>query len=193
MGIGNLTELTDVDSAGVNFLLLGICEELGIRSVLTTQVINWARTTVAECDIARRLVRYANQKGVPPKNLSGDLVSLRDTRLLAYDDQQLQELATSIKDNNYRLFRTASELHLLGSGHKFSDADPFQLFDQLAAMQPKNLDASHAFYLGYELCKAMIAMQLGKNYVQDEALDWGHLTIDETNRHRLSKKYRKES
>ena len=42
MGIGNLTELTDVDSAGVNFLLLAICQELGIRSVLTTQVINWA-------------------------------------------------------------------------------------------------------------------------------------------------------
>ena len=41
MGIGNLTELTDVDSAGVNVLLLALCEELGIRSVLTTQVINW--------------------------------------------------------------------------------------------------------------------------------------------------------
>ncbi|MCE9547045.1 MAG: DUF6513 domain-containing protein, partial [Planctomycetia bacterium] len=46
MGIGNLTELTDVDSAGVNVLLLGICQELGIRQVLTTQVINWARTSV---------------------------------------------------------------------------------------------------------------------------------------------------
>ncbi len=28
MGIGNLTELTDVDSAGVNVLLLGFCQEL---------------------------------------------------------------------------------------------------------------------------------------------------------------------
>ncbi len=34
MGIGNLTELSDVDSAGINLLLLGICQELGIRSVL---------------------------------------------------------------------------------------------------------------------------------------------------------------
>src|SRR5262249_18764836 len=30
MGIGNLTELTDVDSAGVNVMLLGFCQELGI-------------------------------------------------------------------------------------------------------------------------------------------------------------------
>ena len=48
MGIGNLTELTDADSAGINVLLLGFCQELGIRSVLTTQVINWARTSVRE-------------------------------------------------------------------------------------------------------------------------------------------------
>ena len=56
MGIGNLTELTDADSAAINVVLLGFCEELGIRSVLTTQVINWARSSVRECDLARRLV-----------------------------------------------------------------------------------------------------------------------------------------
>ena len=37
MGTGNLTELTDVDSAGVNTLLVTICQELAVRSVLTTQ------------------------------------------------------------------------------------------------------------------------------------------------------------
>ncbi len=34
MGIGNITELTDVDSAGINMLMLGICQELRIESVL---------------------------------------------------------------------------------------------------------------------------------------------------------------
>lgn len=192
MGIGNITELTDVDSAGINFVLLGICEELNIRSVLTTQVINWARSSVKECDIARRLVHFATQQGIPPKNLSVELVCMRDARLLNYSDEQLEQLAANIKDHNYRLFHSQNKLHLLGSGKKFSDTDPFNLFDQLSATQPKNLDASHSFYLGYELCKAMIAMQLGKNYVQDEALDWGHLTVDESNRHRLSKRFRKE-
>lgn len=191
MGIGNLTELTDVDSAGVNLLLLGFCEELKIKSVLTTQVINWARSSVKECDVARRLVHYACDNGVPPKNLSGQLVSLRDERLLEYSDIQLQDLASQIKDHNYRIFADNESLHLLGSEMIFSEKDPFKIFDELAATNPKNLDASHSFYLGYELCKAMIAMQLGKNYVQDEALDWGHLTEKETNRHRLSKRFRK--
>ena len=52
MGVGNLTELTDVDSAGVNTLLVGFCQELAIRSVLTTAVINWARSSVREIDLA---------------------------------------------------------------------------------------------------------------------------------------------
>ena len=56
------------------------------------------------------------------------------------------------------------------------------------ASAPTNVDPSHAFYLGYEMCKAMTAMQLGKQYTQDEALDWGFLTQPETDRHRLKKK-----
>ena len=59
MGVGNLTELTDADSAGINVLLAGFCEELGIRSVLTTEVINWCRSAVKEFDLARRLVYHA--------------------------------------------------------------------------------------------------------------------------------------
>lgn len=193
MGIGNVTELSDVDSAGVNLILLAICQELGIRSVLTTQVINWARSSVKECDIARRLVYYAIHEKVPPKNLSDQLVTLRDPRLLEFGVDQIERLAKNIKDHNYRIFAEAGEIHLLGSKLHFHDADPFIVFDKLAETQPKNLDASHAFYLGYEMCKAMTALQLGKTYTQDESLDWGHLTVEETNRHRLSKKYRKQN
>ena len=59
MGIGNLTELTAADSTGVNALLIAICQELGVRAVLTTEVIPWARGAVREIDVARRLMHYA--------------------------------------------------------------------------------------------------------------------------------------
>ena len=78
MGIGNLTELTDADSAAINVVLLGFCEELAIRSVLTTQVINWARSSVRECDLARRLVHHSIANRVLPKHLEPRLVMLRD-------------------------------------------------------------------------------------------------------------------
>ena len=36
-----------------------------------------------------------------------------------------------------------------------------------------NDDASHSFYLGVELARAQIAYQLGKDYDQDNELNWG--------------------
>ena len=81
MGIGNLTELTDVDSAGVNTLLVGFCQELAIRSVLTTAVINWARSSVREIDLARRLMHHAVVRRTLPKHLEPRLVMLRDPKV----------------------------------------------------------------------------------------------------------------
>ncbi|QEG38379.1 Pterin binding enzyme [Roseimaritima ulvae] len=190
MGIGNLTELTDVDSAGVNVLLLGICQELGIRSVLTTEVINWARSAVRECDAARRLVYHAVQHQVPPKRLDESLVMLRDAKLRPFPPETLDELAAAIKDNNYRLFAQSEQIHLLAAGLHLCDADPFALFAALLEQpQSKNVDAGHAFYLGFEMAKALTALTLGKQYEQDEALSWGLLTRNEEH-HRLPRKNR---
>lgn len=179
MGVGNLTELTDVDSAGVNVLLLGFCEELGIRSVLTTQVINWARTSVRECDLARRLVHYAVQKETIPKHLEPNLIVLRDEYPRRRHWAELNELARQIRDPNYRIFLGPSGIHLIAAGIHLHDPHPFNLLRQLMALNPKNLDPSHAFYLGYELAKARTALTLDKEYRQDEALDWGYLTVPE--------------
>ena len=65
-----------------------------------------------------------------------------------------------------------------------SEFDPFLLFEKLLATQPKNVDAAHAFYLGFELAKAATALTLSKTYTQDEALNWGYLTQPERS-HRL--------
>jgi dihydropteroate synthase len=187
MGIGNLTELTDVDSAGVNMILLSICQELGIRSVLTTQVINWSRSSVKECDLARRLTYYSVQHGVPPKRLSDQLVLLRDAKLRPYPTAAIETLAKTLKDNNYRIFAQDDQLHLLAAGIHLQDEDPFQLFDHLMQEEASsNVDPGHAFYLGYEMAKATIAMQLGKQYEQDQALDWGYLTKEEDH-HRIKR------
>lgn len=191
MGVGNLTELTDVDSAGINLLLLGFCQELSIRSVLTTEVIPWAQTSVRELAVGRRLTYHSIHNRVPPKRISGDLVMLRDTRTKRHDVAILQRLASEIRDWNFRIFVVDNQIACLGGGHFWLAADPFELFDQIMEQKPTNMDASHAFYLGYEMSKAMTALQLGKNYEQDTALDWGFLTVPETDRHRLKKSRKK--
>lgn len=186
MGVGNLTELTDVDSAGLNVLLLAICEELGVRSVLTTQVINWARGSVRECDLARRLVYHAVRHRTLPKHVDPRLVMLRGAEPARFGADELNRLAAEIKDNNYRIFAEDGQVHMVSAGLHLSAADPFILCEQLLAARPRNLDVGHAFYLGYEMAKAVTALTLSKDYRQDEALDWGYLTRPEQS-HRLKR------
>lgn len=179
MGIGNLTELTDVDSAGVNTLLIGFCQEVGIRSVLTTQVIHWAASSVKECDFARRLAWHAVTHRTLPKHVEPRLVTLRAGKPRAHGPEVLDRLAAAIRDPNVRVFAEEGEVHLVGAGLHLSSRDPFELFDAIQAAGRTDIDPSHAFYLGYEVAKAVTALTLGKDYRQDQALDWGHLTQPE--------------
>jgi dihydropteroate synthase-like protein len=184
MGVGNLTELTDVDSAGVNVTLLGFCQEVGIRSVLTTQVINWCRTCVRELDLARRLVHFALANRVLPKRLEPGLVILRDPKVRVHGEAALEELAAKITDGNFRLFAEAGLIHVIRGGTRLAGDDPFELFARMS--ERGDIDPSHAFYLGYEMAKAVTALTLGKNYTQDQALRWGMLTREEVS-HRGAK------
>ncbi len=183
MGIGNLTELTDCDSAGINVLLLALCEEWAIHSVLTTQVIPWAQSAVRECDMGRKLVAYALRHGIPPKRIDSRLVMLRDPKVLRYDHATIDTLVKSFKDNNYRIFVADDQIHLAAAKVHIVGVDPFEMMEQLMKLpESKNVDASHAFYLGFELSKASIALTLGKHYDQDVALQWGMLTRSEKHR-----------
>ncbi len=193
MGIGNITELTDADSAGINTLLLGICQELGIQSVLTTQVINWARSSVRECDLARRLMHFAVKHQIPPKHLEPALVLLRDTEVKTYSDEVLANLAANIRDNNVRLFAGQGKIQALSAGVHIADQDAFKVMEQLlASSMGESINVEHAFYLGFEMAKAMTANILDKHYEQDQPLDWGFLTQAEP-RHRLKRRRRRKA
>lgn len=171
MGIGNITELTDTDTAAVNIVLLGFCAEIGIRSVLTTEVIPWAATCVREIDIGRQLVHHAVSRKRLPKYVEPRLHLLRDEKLLQHGPAVLEKMAGSIKDRNFRIFAEDGKIHVINSEMHIEGADPFELFAKMQVLDP-----SHSFYLGYEMSKAITALTLGKNYVQDEALRWGFLT-----------------
>ncbi len=167
MGIGNVTELSEVDSAGVNLVLAAICEELGIQSVLTTQVIPWCRTAIAEFDAARRLVWYSIANRVIPKHLSSALVMLRDPKWAGRTNESLQQLASAITDPNFRIFAENGLLHVMNRFGYYQGNDPFLLFQKILDQPSNSIDPGHAFYLGYELARAELALLLGKQYEQD--------------------------
>src|SRR5688572_17309556 len=149
MGIGNLTELTSADSTGVNALLIAICQELGVRAVLTTEVTPWARGAVREVDIARRLMHYAVSQQTIPKGVDNRLLTIKDPRVLAYNEEELRALKAGITDPNFRIFADRDAITVLNHDQFIRGTDIYEIFAQLDVR-----DADHGFYLGKELARA---------------------------------------
>ena len=171
MGIGNITELTAADSTGVNALLIAICQELGIRTVLTTEVIPWARGAVREVDVARQLMHYAFEHRTIPKHIDDRLVTIKDPEILEYSEAELRDLQRRITDPNFRIFTDRETITVLNRERFVRGTDIQEIFAQLGVTE-----ATHAFYLGKELARAKLAITLGKTYRQEGSLSWGYLT-----------------
>jgi dihydropteroate synthase-like protein len=177
MGIGNLTELTAADSTGVNALLIAVCQELGVRSVLTTEVIPWARGAVREVDVARRLMHYAVTHDTIPKGVDDRLVTVKDPAVLTFTEEELRALQARITDPNFRIFADREGITVLNNERFVRSTDPTRLGDLFAQLDVT--EPAHAFYLGRELARASLAVTLGKTYRQEGALSWGYLTPPE--------------
>lgn len=169
MGIGNLTELTDADTTGINALLFGIISELNINAVLATSVSPHAVNAIAEADIARRIMHAAKLDDRLPRGYSNGLLGLHDRRPFTYSVDEIKEIAAQIKDPSFRIQVSEAGMHIYNRDGIHDSVDPFALYQHLKVEN----DASHAFYLGVELARAQIAWQLKKRYVQDQEIDWG--------------------
>lgn len=169
MGIGNVTELTDADTTGVNALLMGLVSELHIGAVLAVQVSPHCRTAIREFDRARREYYAAREAKALPQGFGGGLMALRDRKPYATTPQDIAKLAAQVRDPNYRIEVAEDGVHIYNrDGHHVSD-DPFELFPKIDARG----DVGHAFYLGVETARAEIAFRLGKRYAQDEPMSFG--------------------
>jgi dihydropteroate synthase len=176
MGIGNLTELTEADTTGINAILFGIISELGLNAILATEVSPHARAAVREADFARRMMFAAKQEGSLPKGLDGSLLTTHARNPFTYTAEEIEELASEIKDPSYRVQVSEAAIHVYNRDGIINAKNPFELFPDLDLLQE---DAPHAFYMGVELARAQIAWQLGKRYMQDEELEWGVATEPE--------------
>lgn len=169
MGGGNVTELVEADSVGVNVLLAGIAEELAIDYILTTEVVSWARGTVSELDRARKMMHWAGRRGRLAKHMRGDLVVAKALPFDGYDEAELRDLAAEVRDVNFRIFVAGEKIVVFNSERFVVASDPAEIFGQLGDLEP-----SHAFYMGRELERAQTAALLGKRYVQESPLHFGY-------------------
>jgi dihydropteroate synthase-like protein len=169
IGIGNLTELTEADTSGINALLFGIAAELDAAAVLTTQVSGHARRALREADWARRIMHAAARQQSLPKGISDALMTVHAKHPFPYGADEIAATAAQVRDPNFRVQVAADGLHVYNRDGVRRGSGAFELWPQLGLDD----DAAHAFYMGVELAHAEIAWRLGKRYVQDQPLDWG--------------------
>jgi dihydropteroate synthase-like protein len=173
LGVGNITELTHADTTGMNALLLGMCSELDIRHILTTEVSRHACRAVREADLARRIMYAAKEMNALPKHIDPGLMTVHETAPFPNTRAEIEEWAAQIKDPSYRIQISSDGIHIFNRDGLHTATDPFDLYPKLGVEQ----DGGHAFYLGVELARAQIAWQLGKRFTQDQALQWGVATV----------------
>jgi dihydropteroate synthase-like protein len=81
MGVGNVTELMDADSPGINALLAGAAMEVGASLLFTTEAGDKTRGCVAELARAAKMMYLSSKWGCMPRDLGMDLLILKEKKL----------------------------------------------------------------------------------------------------------------
>lgn len=178
MGALNVTELIDADSHSINALLVSIAAELGISSLLTMEKgkTKWSSWELRE---ASKMVSLAIKMRKTPKDLGIDLLILKDKKQVKMNEKT---------DDFVRVSHNEPEMDPAGFAKIFLDENNEEIAISFYGKERLNLKSKealslgrelirrlkitpeHALYIGYELAKAEIARDLGKNYIQDAPL-----------------------
>ena len=187
-GVGNVTELMDADSGGVNVLLAGIGMELGVSILFTPEESGKTRGSVYELSTASKMMFLAKHRKSIPKDLGINLVAFKDKHKRndiisnELDDvpetRQIEPMKfVRDKKGSFRINvdygTTVESSRIIATHFRKNQADLVivghsakEVYEEIIT---KDLVSrmEHAAYLGSELQKAEIAMLTGKEYVQD--------------------------
>lgn len=179
-GAGNVTELSDADSIGINALLAFIAEEIGCNLLFTTEASPKTRGSVKELKIATYLSKIAKIRETPPKDSGLTLLALKEK--LRYETVKPESFLVAKESKEFCRDPLGDFIIFIADGEIFCKHEKVTIAGKRAR---EILDTvlelglvsrlDHAAYLGRELMKAEIALRLGKNYVQDQDLGFGFL------------------
>ena len=179
VGIGNVVELIDADSVGVNAVLAGIASELDADILFTPEYSDKARGSIAELVAASQMMVIASERESSPKDLGIDLLILKEKRYLPDVEIPEKFIFASEKSKwtldpagcfRIEISREKKAIIVTHERATIVGTDVCRILTTAIDMGLlSRLD--HAGYLGRELTKAKLALDLGWNYVQDEAFE----------------------
>ncbi len=190
-GVGNVTELVDADSPGINAFLSGVAAELNVNFLLTTEVSDKSRGSVMELSRASEMMFLAKYRESVPKELGKDLLIFKEEKIK--NDQINNIIMNNVEiiesnDNNKHQTDTKGCFKILVDREK---RDILLLYFNRSNMNKPDFiirgkntkdiyktavnkgivsTTEHAAYLGSEIEKASIALKIGRSYIQDTNL-----------------------
>ncbi len=175
-GAGNVTELLDADTVGVNALLTALGAECGASILFTPEFSAKALGSVQELALASRMMLLARRRQTPPKDLGLDILILKEKRHLPKESMPEKVIQAKGGHNfqpdqsgSFRIFISSQSILAQNAGTTVAGRNARDILNTLIEMGlVSRLD--HAGYLGRELEKAEIALRLKRSYVQDEPL-----------------------
>ncbi|NJE53715.1 dihydropteroate synthase-like protein [Thermococcus sp. 21S9] len=173
-GVGNVVELCDADSVGMNALLAGIAKELSISLLLTTETSAKARGSVRELRRAVDMNLFDM-----PKDLGFDLLILKEKRAKEWRFEPAEEIIEAeekpvqLEPVYFRIWVEGGRIWV--NAHRGTEVvltvvgdDPNAIIDTI--LERFGISPRHAFYLGRELERAYTALKLRRSYVQEVEL-----------------------
>ncbi|WP_297417344.1 dihydropteroate synthase-like protein [Thermococcus sp.] len=173
-GVGNVVELYDADSIGINALLAGIAKELSINLLLTTEVSAKARGSVRELRRAIDMNLFDL-----PKDLGFDLLVLKEKKPAEWKFEpageiiEAKERPVKLEPLYFRVWVESGKIWM--NAHRgtkvvltITGEEPSAIIDTL--LEHFEISPRHAFYLGRELERAYTALNLRRSYVQEVEL-----------------------
>lgn len=180
-GTGNITELIDSDSIGVNAVLAGLAMELDVSILFTPEHSDKTLGSINELKTASKMMQLAKKRKSAPKDVGIDLLVIKEKRrrvkgesVLNYNGKiiwakenkgwkrdPLGCFIIDIIDKNDGTIRAKhNDFTILGKSAK-------EVFDTMVDLGLIS-QVEHAGYLGRELMQAELALRYKRSYVQGD-------------------------
>jgi len=180
-GVGNVTELIDVDSTGVNAAFCGIAADVGASILFTPEYSNKAQGSIRELKTASEMMVLSKERNSSPKDIGIDLLVIKEKR--RREDVTIPTGAIDAKVAGMWRLDPAGCVKIEispdisnGAGGRIiaihKDAcivgeNAGEVLDTVISMGLVST-LEHAGYLGRELKKAELALQFNRSYAQDD-------------------------
>ncbi len=183
-GAGNVTELIDADSIGINAILAVSAMELDASVLFTPEYSDKAHSSVSELKAASIMMALARERGSAPKDMGIDLLKIKEKRRRAFSTMP-EDIIEAEGSERWHLDPAGcfkiditddqimegklypGKIIARNRNNSIAGATAKEVLDTIIRLGlVSRLD--HAAYLGRELMRAELALKFKRSYSQDD-------------------------